>query len=486
MTLAGETTGPFLNNAVHPANSANGTCLNSSCHNPGAPADPDLVHKPVTPPNTNSAFHVDGGDARTNAAWVASNHARLPAGAIKVTYEVKEVRLTTPARNPVIVFRVLMDGVATPILDVATAPNNPASGRKEMFANFMGGPSAQFVWAEPQDGVTAPVDFNKSASFYLRGAWDLSNVNATLVPGSGGDAGYYVATQLNATVPVGAVMFYGGIGYSYQITTTLPLTQTNLAAYPLPDGSGLDNPNNATPTGGLIVIAPNAQKLGTGFTARRAIVDDKRCQSCHQELGAFTENVFHGGQRNDGTTCSWCHNPNRSNTGWSVDSTAFVHAIHAGDKRTVPYNYHGVDWSHIVYPGVLARCEQCHVPGSYDFANSASADAVGLGADQTDKRLPRVTASGVFNDPMASGLAPYIVPLIPVDFGASGAATNLVMSPTATVCSACHDSNLAISHMEVNGGSFYDARSAALGRTEQCFVCHASGKVADIKVVHER
>ena len=87
-----------------------------------------------------------GGDSRTNAAWVASNHARLPAGAIKVTYDVKEVRLANgAARNPQIVFRVMMDGVAAPVLDFASAPVNAASGRKEMFANFMGAPSAQFV-----------------------------------------------------------------------------------------------------------------------------------------------------------------------------------------------------------------------------------------------------------------------------------------------------------------------------------------------------
>jgi OmcA/MtrC family decaheme c-type cytochrome len=469
---------------AHPGNATDGTCLNSSCHNPGAPADPDLMHKPVSPPNRGSALHVAGGDSRTNAAWVASNHARLPAGAIKVTYEVREVRLANgAARNPQIVFRVLMDGAVTPVLDFASAPVNAASGRKEMFANFMGAPSAQFVWAVAQDGVTAPVDFNAAASFYIRSAWDGSDANATWAAGSGADAGYYVATKTNTTVPAGAVMFYGGIGYSYQITTTLPLTQTNLAAYPLPDGSGLDNADISTPTGGLIVIAPNANRLGTGFTARRAIVDDARCQSCHQELGAFTDSTFHGGQRNDGSTCSWCHKPTLSNTGWSVDSTAFVHAIHAAAKRKVPYNYHGVDWSHIVYPGVLARCEQCHVPGSYDFSNTASANAVGLGDDQTDKRLHRVTASGD-SSTWTEGISPW-APMGP-DYGANGAATNLVTSPTVTVCSACHDSDLAISHMEVNGGSFYQTRATALARTEQCFVCHASGRVGDIGAVHAR
>ncbi len=134
-------------------------------------------------------------------------------------------------------------------------------------------------------------------------------------------------------------------------------------------------------TGGLIVIAPNIQKVATGFTGRRAIVEDKRCNACHQELGTFTEDAFHAGQRNDGTTCSWCHTPNRNSSGWTADSIQIMHGIHGADKRTVDYKWHatcpttattidecGGFWE-IVYPGVLARCEQCHVPGSYDFSN---------------------------------------------------------------------------------------------------------------------
>jgi OmcA/MtrC family decaheme c-type cytochrome len=166
-----------------------------------------------------------------------------------------------------------------------------------------------------------------------------------------------------------------------------------------------------------------------------------------------------------------------------VDASAFVHAIHAGDKRNVPYNYYGVDWSKIKYPGVLARCEQCHVAGSYDFSNSASAEAAGLGADQKDKRLVRQTAIGTLLAGSV-GLSPWAP--AGVDYGVAGAATNLVTSPTVTACSSCHDSNLAISHMTVNGGTFYEARSTALGRTEQCFVCHAVGRTADIRAAHAR
>jgi len=62
----------------------------------------------------------------------------------------------------------------------------------------------------------------------------------------------------------------------------------------------------------------------------------------------------------------------------------------------------------------------------------------------------------------------------------------LITSPTVTVCSACHDSNLALSHMELNGGSYYISRAAAAGNVEQCFVCHGPDRLASIHDVHAR
>ena len=66
------------------------------------------------------------------------------------------------------------------------------------------------------------------------------------------------------------------------------------------------------------------------------------------------------------------------------------------------------------------------------------------------------------------------------------AGTTLVNSPVATACFACHDSVLARTHMEVNNGSIYVPRSVALGAQETCMVCHATGRIADIKVMHSK
>src|SRR5215472_11675899 len=48
------------------------------CHS-SLRVDIDTAHLPVTPPNPGNALAVTGGNANTNAAWIASNPARLPA-----------------------------------------------------------------------------------------------------------------------------------------------------------------------------------------------------------------------------------------------------------------------------------------------------------------------------------------------------------------------------------------------------------------------
>jgi hypothetical protein len=40
--------------------------------------------------------------------------------------------------------------------------------------------------------------------------------------------------------------------------------------------------------------------------------------------------------------------------------------------------------------------------------------------------------------------------------------------------------------MQVNGGSFYAPRGTALGTVETCMICHAPGRIADIKVMHAK
>jgi OmcA/MtrC family decaheme c-type cytochrome len=475
------------------------------CHD--ATSIKQVYHVAITPPNPANALVAGGTNNNTNAAWIASNVDNLPTGAIKVTYDVLSVSRNA-SKQPVIVFKMLQNGVAVPFNTFS------ATGKTEMWDNFMGSPSAQFVFAVPQDGIAAPADFNASASGYLRSIWNGSATGSSAGTMTGPDAnGYYTVTLTGVTIPDNAVMLTGGIGYSYGLRTSMPLTQTNLIDNSLadPNRKGRFAVAAATATsgltagmpnmiGGLIVIAPDTQKAATATTGRRAIVEDKRCNACHRELGAFTTESFHAGQRNDGTTCSWCHNPNRTSSGWSADSTSFIHAIHASDKRSVPFTWHASSttesFADIGYPGILNKCETCHLPGTYDFSASASAAAA-------PNRLYRYVGAGKYNGTVVGSLAafsisPYVTADNVKDYGAGfsfnagtgvtvpAADTTLVNSPTAAVCFACHDNEVAVAHMRTNGGSIYAARAVALATTESCLVCHGSGKVADIRVVHTK
>jgi OmcA/MtrC family decaheme c-type cytochrome len=473
----GLTTSPFGH--VGGAQADDSLCV--LCHKP---ANVDVNHLPVTPPNFASALHVAGGNANTNSAWIASNTSRLPAGAIKVSYDIKSVTRNAD-KKPVMVFRMLQNGQRKDL--------NPTTAA-EIWDGFMGAPSVYFVFSVPQDGIAAPADFNATASSYLRSLWKGTATGTSAGTLTGPDAdGYYTATITGSTIPDNAVMLTGGVGYSYNVTSTLPLTQTNLADYPVSPSPIAHASGNKV--GGLIVVSPNVQKVAAGYTGRRPIVEDARCNKCHQELGAFTAEAFHGGQRNDGTTCSWCHTPNRASSGWSADSTSFVHAIHAGAKRTVKFNWHAISategfWD-IGYPGVLAQCEGCHLPGTYDFSAATSAAAL-------PNRQYRTVASGTLASTGSTfAYSPYIT--MDQNYGAGfsfnagtgvttqAAGTTLVDSPIANACFGCHDSAAATAHIRSAGtGSIYAPRSTALASAEQCMLCHGPGKVAAISAMHAK
>src|SRR5262249_28010073 len=150
-------------------------------------------------------------------------------GAIAVSYDIKSVSLDG-SRHPVMVFRMLQNGTPTPFNDPATSNVNPASGQREIWDNFMGSPSLQFVFAVPQDGFTTPSDYNGAARRYLRTIWTHSSPGTRTGPDQNG---YYTGTLPAVTIPASAVMLTGGLGYSYNNTSTLPLAQTNLAKYPV-------------------------------------------------------------------------------------------------------------------------------------------------------------------------------------------------------------------------------------------------------------
>jgi OmcA/MtrC family decaheme c-type cytochrome len=409
---------------------------------------------------------MGGTNTHSYAGYLPAAGAVVPGAAV-ITWDVSSVSKDATL-HPVIKFKFKKDGT-----DVVF--NTFGAGVTQLMNNFVGSPSAYFAYAVPQDGITAPVDYNATASSYIKNAWNGTDTNATL---TGPDAtGYYTLTINNKTVPASATLFTGGIGYTYGSATT-PLTQTNLPAYPY---------TAATNVGGLMTVVPNTWKVATGSTARRAIVSNDKCNACHAALGVAP--TFHSGQRNDAQTCSFCHTVNRTNSGWAVNAKDIVHSIHGAAKRTNKFSWEvsaGNKYWTVGYPGVLKNCEQCHLTGTYDFSAAASASALPnlLASSTAQGAIPAAiltivtgteTVPGTYYSPFVTAGANY-----GLAFNATAVtqdptySNNLVISPISAACYSCHDTSAAKAHMVQNGGSINVARSVALGNTETCLVCHGA------------
>jgi len=503
--------------ASDPAIRTNADC--AGCH---TPANISSHHEPVQAPASDSCYtlnNVTGCNTNTNAGYIAAV-GFVPPGADAITYEIQSVGtwLDGANRRPQMVFRMLRNG--TPV-DLGTY----AAGTKdELLTGYVGGPSLYWVWAVPQDGITAPADFNASTSNWLKQCW-RSGTNCTLTLTDAVN-GWYTIQNRAAVVSTSAVMLTGGIGYSYNMNSAQPLTQTNLPAFPVTPtdvtagtiafgDATAQTCSVATPcvatVGGLVVAAENVWKVAAGHTSRRVVVDNDKCNACHGQLGV--EPTFHAGQRNDAPSCSWCHTPNRTSSGWSANASSFVHAIHSAVKRDVDYNWHaacqfGATWNattqlceragvaevpsiwypHIEYPGTVGNCTQCHVAGGFDFSLPASAAAldnllwstVGTGTGYS---------AGMSTSPyVALGTAYGSGPSFSASTGnlTAAAATTLVISPIAAACFGCHTSTAAQDHMEV-AGRIYGARGAgfnAAASQETCLNCHGTGGIVPINKVH--
>ncbi|HEY7725634.1 MAG TPA: OmcA/MtrC family decaheme c-type cytochrome [Anaeromyxobacteraceae bacterium] len=510
-TTAGINTKHLAINPPSPENSRNAT---------GIP----WGYKPGTP-----AFPA-GTNNNTNAAYVAGAGS-VPAGASVITYEVSSVTTVAdpvPAyaalMRPQIAFKLKKDG-ADVVFD------NPATAT-EIMANYVGSPSVIFAFAVPQDGIAAPADFNVTATGYIKNIWNGSaapKTTGTATSGIGGpdgktactagapctcttdtpcsvsgagtitgpDAGgFYTITLTGVQVPASAVMLTGGVGYSYSLSSAPPLVQTNVPGFPY----GADG------QGGIIIPAPDVWKVAAGYTGRRAIVDNSTCDTCHQPLGVAP--TFHAGQRNDGPTCSFCHNPNRTSSGWSANAKDFIHALHGARKRVVPFSWHATCPPGVVcttanatgfwdvdFPPALNTCQACHLPGMNNFASAVYTDAL------KGSLLSSYVATGTYTN-IGSFPSPYVDATGVTNYGtgfsysaatdatSAAAATTLFKSPITSACSACHDTDMALDHMRANGGDFYSPRGAtaaisAAGPVEQCLLCHGPGRIAAIADVHK-
>jgi OmcA/MtrC family decaheme c-type cytochrome len=214
---------------------------------------------------------------------------------------------------------------------------------------------------------------------------------------------------------------------------------------------------------------------GDPMVERRVAVDIvNKCDNCHSVLS------LHGNNRAENAQlCVMCHNPRNTDIGRrtgvgidgkleeSIDMKILIHAIHAADSDEhgfrengiVIYGYGGSanDFSHVRFPGILNDCTTCHNSGTYEL-------------------------SGKWETPLQNGI---LATTISSGADLADQTDDLYTTPTAAVCSACHDSDVAKAHMEFLGGAKFEVDQAAINTSfESCSVCHGPGKFADLNVVH--
>jgi OmcA/MtrC family decaheme c-type cytochrome len=177
---------------------------------------------------------------------------------------------------------------------------------------------------------------------------------------------------------------------------------------------------------------------------RRQVVDRELCNACHKNL------TMHGTIRQNTEYCVMCHNPlgtdeelrpEEAMPPVSINFRVLIHRIHRGKEASNPAQIYGFgnrlnDFSDVVFPGNLADCETCHLPGTYGL-------------------------------PLSSGVQPTTV----LQAGTLVSTTPAIQS----VCTACHDSSAVAGHAEL--------MTTAEGQ-ETCDVCHGAGLDFDVTKVH--
>ncbi len=363
---------------------------------------------------------------------------RLKAAAAKFSLNIVSVTSTTPGAKPVVTFSVTDPTNGNAPYDIAKSPAFTAGANSTL--------SLQIGW------TTA--EFNNTGSGQAWGQPVTINALTTAVPGTA--AGTYTVTSPVA-VPVG------------QTGTLRVLLDGHPAGAVTTAGSYTDR---------LAVTSVFKDVAVSGsVVARRVVVDIAKCNVCHDSLS------LHGNNRsNEPQVCAVCHNPNATDAVMrpaaggvdgkaeeAIDFKTMIHGIHAGqasnggfrNKGLVIYGFGGSvnDFSGVVFPGQLNNCAACHAGNSYQITGLWAAPVAG----------------GILGTTIASGAS------------TTDPADNLRISPTAAVCSSCHDGVADRAHMQDpgNGGNFSATQAALLaGPAEGCVLCHGSGAIFDVQTVH--
>lgn len=393
--------------------------------------------------------HVDGGEA----GGVADTHARPErVWAERYTYELLAIDGTAPGERARITYRIT-DPDGRPY-DLAAHPSfTSASTRLRLDVS----------WSTTEHG---PANTGPPPASPL----EVDPLTGTAL----GDGRYVI--ELPEPVPedaggTGAVVFEGHVAGDF-------------------DGDGRFG--NTVPVRSAIAYFAITDEAPA---PRRVVVDERRCLGCH---GPHDGLARHGGNRvDDIRICVTCHNPDNTDLAQRptdpdathdganaaardgleqrpIDFKVLVHAIHAAEMRTEPFLVYGYvnlphDFSEVRFPGALARCESCHLPGTYTLPFDGPRRATTVDAGAT------VLRSDLLGRPMFDDAD-----------AASDPSDDIVTTAVAAACGACHDDGATAEHMRQNGaGVRVPAREVDAGAfAERCDACHGVGQPFAVEAVH--
>lgn len=451
-----------------------GAVLATSGHAPGQPLSNQACAICHTPADI-KVYHQTENKTEHNPT--------VAAGLVNFTYEIKSAAVDVGTNELTVVFKISADG--TPLTSLSPS-------------GFTGGPSFILAWAQTQDGITTPVDFNNLGN--NRGeTTGLSFANSTI---TGPDSsGYFTAvskTGVKVFPAVGAKMRTVGLqGYWTQTTST----------------------------GSVARHTVSAMKTVTGDTPRRQVVDPAKCANCHEFFEGHGGNrVFSKDSTPDQFVCVMCHNPAKATSGrgisdatvnnyaaagnfltadivklaeWGLSTTFpvtvgsnwalglpvtsnnmkdMIHGIHAGRDRATPFMDARdrtpsaitlLDFRRMDFPGKINNCETCHIAGTY-----ASVPTAALASTQEFVNIQGNTTTALAKAALAQAND-----------------TDKVTSPFAAACVSCHNSAKSLTHLDsfkytvVQGTR--SAFQASVG-AEPCAFCHGVGKIEDVTVAHKR
>ncbi len=256
-------------------------------------------------------------------------------------------------------------------------------------------------------------------------------------------------------VRAGTLTDLGGGKFRYTFAASLDATWkgsvgVGMAVYKNTTIKGNDGKDTVVREGNVNPVVYAALD-GSKATPRRAVVDRKKCNDCHLDLGSPAGFSIHGGIRRSPEYCVLCHTPNATDEAArpkdklppeTIHLKYMVHSLHMGAERDTPTEFFGravARTADIGFPTAAGQrnCSNCHVGTSYTL-------------------------------PLPAGVLPTTI--------TQAGQVIKILQPVAATCTACHASTQVVAHASV---------MTASNGVETCGVCHSTGSEFAVDKVHK-